>query len=160
MDRPLLLFAALALLPPAIRAAGDASIDRATLKGLSAVGVVIDVIDPQIEKLGVTRDLMLTRMLSRLATDHIKVDPGATEFLGLRITAVHSGHGPYALSMTVGLYQPVLLSRNHNLRTSTQTWEVESVLLAESKILPTACAESADDLIDRFGFAFHTVNPE
>jgi hypothetical protein len=159
MDRRILLLA-LALVPPFTHAAGDAPIDRTTLKGLKAVGVVIDVIDPEVEKAGVTRDLMLTRLLSRLSSDRIKVDPGAMEFLGLRITAVRSGRGPFALSMTVGLYQPVLLSRNHDLRTSTQTWEVESVLLADSKILITACSESADDLIDRFARAFHATNPE
>jgi len=159
MDRRIVLLA-LALVPPFTHAAGDAPIDRATLKGLKAVGVVIDVIDPEVEKFGVTRDLVLTRMLARLSSDRIKVDPGAMEFLGLRITGVRSGRGPLALSMTVGLYQPVLLSRDRNLRTSTQTWEVESVLLAEPKILTTACAESADDLIDRFAKAFHATNPE
>ncbi|HUB82515.1 MAG TPA: hypothetical protein VMB03_27145 [Bryobacteraceae bacterium] len=159
MQRRLFLLA-LALVPSFTHAAGDYPIDRATLKGLKAIGVVIDVINPEVEKSGVTRDMVLTRMLSRLSSDGIKVDPGATEFLGLRITAVRSGHGPFALSMTVGLYQPVLLSRNHEIRTSTQTWEVESVLLAEPKILTTACAESSDDLVDRFATAFHSANPK
>jgi hypothetical protein len=108
----------------------------------------------------VTRELVLTRLLARLATDRVKVDPGAAEFLGLRITAVRSGHGPFALSMSLGLYQPVILSRNHDSRTSTQTWEVESVLLADPKILIAACGESADDLVDRFGTAFHAINRE
>jgi hypothetical protein len=61
--------------------------------------------------------------------------------------------------MTVGLYQPVIISRNRELRTSTQTWEVESVLLADTKILSTACTESVDDLLDRFATAFHSTNP-
>jgi hypothetical protein len=150
----------LLLLPMSMSAAGDEPIDRATLKGLKGVGVIVDMIDPELEKLGVTRDLILTRMLTRLGADHINVNPGATEFLGLRITAVRSGHGPFAVSLTLGLYQPVLLSRNHDMRTSTQTWEVETVLLADPKILTTACGESAEDLIDRFSTAFHFVNPE
>jgi hypothetical protein len=160
MHRRILLLALLLLPPPSTGAAGDAAIDRATIKGLKAVGVVIDVIDPDVEKFGVTRDLVLTRLLTRLAKDRIKVDPGAAEFLGLHITAVRSGHGPFALSMSLGLYQPVLLSRNHEMRTSTETWEVESVLLADPKILIAACGESADDLIDRFGTAFHATNRE
>jgi len=160
MHRRIFLLTLLLLPPPSTGAAGDAAIDRATLKGLKAVGVVIDVIDPAVERFGVTRDLVLTRLLARLATDRVKVDPGAVEFLGLRITAVRSGHGPFALSMTLGLYQPVLLSRNKDLRTSTQTWEVESVLLADPKILITACGESTDDLVDPFGTAFHATNRE
>jgi hypothetical protein len=160
MDRRILLLTALLLLPTSTNAAGDQAIDRATLKGLKGVGVIIDVIDPEIEKLGVTREVVLTRMLTRLATDHINVNPAATEFLGLRMTAVRGGHGPFAVSLSLGLYQPVLLSRNHDLRTSTQTWEVETVLMADPKILITACSESAEDLIDRFAVAFRSANPE
>jgi hypothetical protein len=160
MHRRLLLAAALLLLPSPTNAAGDALIDRATLKGLKVIGVIVDTIDPELEKNGVTRSLVLTRMLARLSADRVKVEPNAAEFLGLRITGVRSGHGPFAVSMTLGLYQPVLLSRDHEIRTSTQTWEVESVLLADSKVLPNACGESAEDLIDHFGTAFHATNPE
>jgi hypothetical protein len=160
MHRKLLLMAALLLTPPATNAAGDAPLDRATLKGLTGVAVVVDSIDPELEKLGITREVMLARLLARLQARHIHVDPGATEFVGLRIVAVRAGRGPLALSLTMGLYQPVLLSRNHELRTSTQTWEVDSVLLADPKVLVTACRESADDLADRFAAAFLSVNPE
>ena len=160
MDRRILLIAALLLLPPAIRPAGDAPLDRATLRGLKGVGVVIDVLDPELVKLGVTRDLLVARLSARLQRDHITVDPAATEFAGLRIVAVRAGRGPFALSVALGVYQPVLLSRDHDIRTSTQTWEVETVLMADPKVLVTACNESADDLADRFAAAFHSVNPE
>jgi hypothetical protein len=160
MDRRILLITALLFLPPATRAAGDAPLDRATLRGLQGVGVVLDVLDPEIEKLGITRDVVLSRLMARLHRDRITINPGATEFVGLRITAVHGSRGPFALSLTIGLYQPVLLSRNHDLRTSTQTWEVETVLIAEAKMLGTACAETADDLAGRFAAAYHSVNPE
>jgi hypothetical protein len=159
MHARILLIVALGLLPPDTRAAGDEALDRATLRGLKGIGVVIDAIDPQLEKLGITRDVVLTRMLARLQSDSIIIDPSATEFLGLRITAVRGSRGPLGLSFTLGLYQPVLLSRDHDLRTSTETWEVESVLLADPKVLVTACTETADDLSDRFAAAFHAVNP-
>ena len=160
MDGRICLLAGLLLLPAAMSASGDGPLDRATLKGLKGVGAVIDTIDPELEKLGVTRDVLLSRMLERLDSDHVKADPGATEFLGLRITAVRAGHGPYAVSMTLGLYQPVLLSRNHEVRTTTKTWEVETILMADPKILLPACSDSAGDLIDHFANAFHAVNPE
>jgi hypothetical protein len=159
MDRRILPVLLLLLLPPATRAAGDAPLDRATLHGLKGVGVVIDVIDPDLQKLGITRDTMLNRLLARLPNNGISIDPGAAEFLGLRLTAVHASRGPFAVSMTIGLYQPILLSRDHDVRTATQTWEVETVLLAEAKVLPSACAETADDLADRFAAAYHSVNP-
>jgi len=148
------------LLPPATRAAGDAPLDRATLRGLKGIGVVIDVLDPELQKLGITRDALIARLLTRLQGDRITIDPAATEFAGLRIVAVRASRGPFALSLAFGLYQPVLLSRNHDLRTSTQTWEVETVLMAEPKMLAAACAETADELADRFAAAYRSVNPE
>jgi len=159
MDRRILLTLVLLLLPRATRAAGDAPLDRATLRGLKGVAVVIDVLDPELQKLGITRDALITRLLGRLHSANIVIDPAATEFLGLRINSVRAGRGPFALSLSMGLYQPVLLSRNHDVRTSTQTWEVETVLMADPKMLLTACAETADDLADRFAAAFHAVNP-
>jgi hypothetical protein len=160
MDWRIRLLAAILLLPAGSHAAGDAPIDRATLKGLKGVAVVVDRIDPEMEKLGVTRDVMLARLLARLQARHIAIDPAAAEFVGLRITAVRASHGPLAISLTMGLYQPVLLSRDRAMRTSTQTWEVDSVLLADPKILITACRESADELADRFAAAFLAMNPE
>ena len=159
MDRRILLVLVLLLLPPATRAAGDAPLDRATLRGLKGIGVVIDVLDPELRKLGITRDALIDRLLARLQSHGIVIDPGAAEFAGVRITAVRGSRGPFALALTFGLYQPVLLSRNHDLRTSTQTWEVETVLMADPKMLLTACAESAGDLADRFAAAYHAVNP-
>jgi len=160
MSWRLLPLFALLLLPPATRAAGDAPLDRATLRGLKGIGVVIDVLDPELEKLGVTRDALITRLLARLQGSRIRIDPGATEFAGLRITAVRGNRGPFALSMAFGLYQPVLVSRDPDLRTSTQTWEVETVLMADPKVLAAACAETADELADRFAAAYRSVNPE
>jgi hypothetical protein len=164
MDRRILLIAALMVLPSPTNGAGDAPLDRATLKGLKGISVVVDTIDPELEKAGVTRDVVLARLLARLQARRITIDPAATEFVGLRIIAVR-GHGPllqspFAVSLTLGLYQPVLLSRDHDVRTSTQTWEAETILMADSKILVTACRESADVLSDRFAAAYLAVNPE
>ena len=160
MNRRLVLAAALLFLPPVTRAAGDAAIDRATLKGVKAVGVVVDVIDPELQKLGITREVLITRLLGRLQSLHIVIDPAAHEFVGLRITAVRGNRGPYAAALSFGLYQPVLLGRDKEIRTSTQTWEIETVLMADPKLLLTACGESADELADRFAAAYHAVNPK
>ena len=150
----------LLLLPFLTRAAGDAPLDRATLHGLKAVNIVIDQLDPSIEELGVTADALETRLLARLAAAQIPVDRTAAEFIGFRITSVRGNRGPFALSLTIGLYQPVMLSRDHNTRTATQTWEVESILMADPKQVQTASFETADQLADRFAAAYKLANPE
>jgi len=158
MDRKLLPLALLLLLPPVSRGAGDAALDRATLRGLKAVSVVVDVLDPEVQKLGVTRAALIDSMLAHLQKGGVRIDPTATEFVGLRLNAVRGGRGPYAVSLSLGLYQPVLLSRNKDVRTSTQTWEVETVLVADPKGLLAACSESAGELADGFAIAFRAVN--
>lgn len=157
MKHRILFAAMLALAPRLGTGAGDAPLDRATLRGVAAVGVVVDLIDPELQKLGVTQEAIQPRLEARLQAAHINIDKDAPEFLAFRITFVH-GKGPYALSVTAGLYQPVMLVRDHNLRTATQTWEVESVLMADSKVLQTACFETAGDLVDRFAAAYRSVN--
>src|ERR1017187_1679010 len=147
-------------LPLPTRGAGDAPLDRATLHGLKAVNIVVDQLDPSIEELGVTADALETRLLARLAAAHIQVDRTAGEFIGFRITSVRGNRGPFALSLTIGLYQPVLLSRDHNVRTSTQTWEVESILMADPKQVPAASFETANQLAGRFAAAYKLANPE
>jgi len=150
---------AMAALPVTSQAAGDGELDRATLRGLKAISVVIDRVDPQLPKEGVAAAALQDRIESRLRDAKIEVNSSATEFIGLQISAVRGGRGPYALSLTIGLYQPVLMLRDRNMKTTTKTWEVETILMAEPKILRQASLESVDDLASRFVQAFRSVNP-
>jgi hypothetical protein len=145
--------------------AGDASLDRATLRGVTAVHVVMDPIAPEIEKEGATADALRMRLEERLRSAGIQIDPASTEFVGLRLTSVRSARGPitqaraFAVAATIGLYQPVTLVRDRNLKTATQTWEVETVLLADTKQVYRACMDSVDELAARFVTAYRSVNP-
>ena len=153
------ILAAFLAVPAGIRAAGDAELDRATLRGIRAVNVVIDQLDPQLPKEGLAAAVLQDRLEGRLRDANIQVNPSATEFIGLQVTAVRGGRGPYALSMTIGLYQPVLMVRDHNVKTTTKTWEVETILMAEPKALRQASMEGVDDLAARFVAAYRSVNP-
>jgi len=159
MHWKMFIFAALVALPVASHAAGDGELDRATLRGLKAVSVVIDRVDPQLPKEGVAPAALQDRIEDRLKEAKIEVTASATEFVGLQISAVRGSRGPYALSFTIGLYQPVLLARDRNVKTATKTWEVETILMAEPKVLRQASLESVDDLAARFVAAFRSVNP-
>jgi hypothetical protein len=139
--------------------AGDAPLDRATLRGLKAVNIVLDRLDPELERAGVTAAAVSARLHEQLARAGIKTDPGAVEFLGMRVLQVRGGRGPYAVSLALGLYQPVLLVRDHNVKTATPTWGVETVLMADPKQVKEAALASVDELAASFAAAWRAVNP-
>jgi hypothetical protein len=143
-----------------IHGAGDAPLDRATLAGIKAVNIVIDSLNPELEKAGLNATSLAARLQSRLEQGGVPVDDKAVEFAGVRLIQVRDRRGPYAVAITLGLYQPVLLVRDQNRKTATQTWEVETILLSDPKSLVEASLSSLDELADRFAAAWHSANPE
>lgn len=139
-------------------AAGDAAIDRATLKGLTAVNVIVDKLDAQIEAAGVTRAAVRARIEEKLREANITVDSSKSEFVAVKMTGVRANRGPVALAVTLGAYQPVTLSRDRNVRTATQTWEIETILLADPKQLYRATMDAVDELAAGFVTAFRSAN--
>ena len=153
----LLLMTALAIVPTA-PGAGNSALDRATLKGLAAVNVVVDKLDEQIQAAGVTSAAVRARIEDRLRAANIAIDASKPDFLAVRMNGVRDKRGPFALAVTMGAYQPVTLVRDRNVRTATQTWEVETVLLAEPKQLYRAAMDTVDELTDSFVSAYRSVN--
>jgi hypothetical protein len=151
---------ALFALPVGLPAAGDGALDRATLRGLAAVNVVVDKLEPDLENAGITPDAVRTRVEERLRAANITVDPEKHEFLAVRMRSVRANRGPLAVAVTLGAYQPVILSRDQKIRTATQTWEVETVLLSDSKMLYRAAMDTVDELAAGFIAAFRSVNPK
>jgi hypothetical protein len=151
---------ALFTFPTLAPCAGDSQIDRATLRGLTAVNVVVDKLDAQLEGAGIKADAVRARLEDRLRAAGITVDTTKTDFVAVRMTAVRDNRGPFAVAITIGAYQPVVLSRDKNLKTATQTWEVETVLLAEPKQVYRGAMDSIDELAARFVTAYRSANPQ
>ena len=86
---PLLL-----LLPFVTEGAGDAALDRATLKGLKSLGVVVDPIDPELAKEGLAQDTFRAHLEEKLRNAGLPVQANSTEFLGLRLLPVRDPAGP------------------------------------------------------------------
>ena len=160
MRANLFLVAALLAAPLAVHGAGDAALDRATLRGLKTLNIVIDKLEPDLEKEGINVGALQSRLMNKMQDASIPVNQTADEFVALRITSVHASRGPYALSITIALYQPVVLARDAKSRTATQTWEVETILISDVKQLFRATMESVEELADRFVLAFRSVNPK
>jgi hypothetical protein len=144
--------------PLKVDAANDGPLDRATLRGLHAINVVIDTLDKELAHEDLTQDALKSRMERRLQNAGIPLGKETHEFLALRVTQVRDKRGPVAVSISIGLYQPVVLSRDRNIRSVTQTWEVVTTLLADPKVLNEASMSSVDELTDRFVAAYQSVN--
>jgi hypothetical protein len=153
--RVCLLLAALAL---PLGGAGDAPLDRATLRGVMAVNVVIDPVAPEMQREGVTIEGLRTRLEERMRDAGIQIDTTSTTFLALRLRSVRAARGPLAIAMNIGLYQAVTLVRDPKVRTATATWEVDTVILTDTKQVYAACMDSATDLAGRFVTAYRSVN--
>jgi hypothetical protein len=130
------------------------------LRGLTAVNIVVDKVDQQLRDAGVTAEGIRARLEDRLRAGGITIDASKPEFVAVRVTAVRGNRGPFAVAVTLGAYQPVVLARDKNLKTATQTWEVETVLLAEPKQLHQGAMDTIDELAASFVAAYRSVNPK
>jgi hypothetical protein len=155
----LLVFAALAA-PCAMRGAGDSQVDRETLRGLKAVNVIIDQIHPELERQGLTRESLQTRLEERLQEAGISVDRNALEFLALRILPAQEKKGSFCISVRLGVYQPVMLVRDNKIRTATETWEVATLWALQPKALEFSTRSAVDQLADRFVEVYRAINPK
>jgi hypothetical protein len=138
--------------------AGDTPLDRSTLRGLKTFSIVVDRLDPELETAGI-RDALRARLARRMETADISVEANAPEFLGLHLMHVRGRRGPYAVCIILGMYQPVTLVRDRQMKTATQTWELRTVLISDPKGLTDAIIRATDELLDGFVAAYRSVNP-
>jgi hypothetical protein len=160
MDGRFVAGVVLLVLPFRVFGAGDAAIDRATLRGLKAVNVVVDPLHPELEREGLSIGALQEQIESRLNKAGIKIDRDAPEFLALRVVAARGKKGPYTLSVVAGVYQPVLLVRNREVRTATQTWETWTLWITQPKVLLKSSLTAVAQLTNRFIDAYLSVNPQ
>jgi hypothetical protein len=158
MHRTILLVVLLAVCGTGL-VAGDAALDRATLRGLKPFNIVIDPLDPQLEKAGLSADTIRSRIDTRLRHAGIPLDNNAIEFVGLRIDSMLVRKGPNSLCLSLAFYQPVALARDAKIRTATQTWDVHTMLVVPSKQIVQAAQDAVDQLADQFINAYRSVNP-
>lgn len=158
MHRTLLLVFLLAVFGAGL-SAGDATLDRATLRGLKAFNIVIDPLDPQLEKAGLSADALRSRIDTRLRHAGIALDTNAIEFVGLRVDSMLlAKKGPDGLCFSLGFYQPVLLSRDQKIRTATLTWDVHMMLMVPPRGMVQSALDAVDQIADKFVAAYRSVN--
>lgn len=155
---------------PLCFAAGDSPMDRATLRGLKAVKVVVDQPTPEMVDAGFDRGYLQATVEQKLREAGIKIDNDALEFLGLTLSAAHasgkhgllsmSRGGTLSLGLGLGLYQVVTLTRDKDTKTVAETWGIQQVLSAQARGLDSAIGSAIEDMTNEFIQAYRSVNPK
>src|SRR5215470_6521106 len=103
---------AILVIPAGLGVAGDSPLERATLRGLKAVSIVVDPLAQDLIQQGLSSTAFRIRIEDRLRQADIPIDSNAHEFIGLHVTAVRAKRMPVAMCLSLALYQPVVLSRD------------------------------------------------
>jgi|SRR5579872_2800519 len=140
--------------------AGDSDMDRATLRGLKAVKVVVEPPSADLQQAGVDPERLRLNIEKKLQNAGVPVNNDAGEFLGVTVGSVRGGRrGPVSVAVNVGVYQVVTLTRDKNMKTVAETWGDQRVMSAGTKNLDQAVASVVDELADEFVTAYRSVNP-
>ena len=119
---------------------------------------VIEYLPEPAAQLALTEGRLQTQAEDKLRAAGIVVDDNAKEFLGVGVTSVRGKRTPYALCVTLSLYQVVTLARDPKVRAVAPTWETQDVLMSPPKALREASGESIDTLMRRFIEAYKAAN--
>lgn len=150
----------LAFVPPALGL--DFPDARSTLKGLTAVRVVIGNVTPEIEQDGLTQSGLQADVELRLRQSAIRLvdGTGTPEFLYVRVDSLKTSPVPgYAYSVTVEFFQPVTIRRTGEVVPLAITWSTGLIGFVESNRL-AGIRQHVRDRVDEFISAFLSVNPQ
>jgi len=143
---------------------------RRTLQGLKGVRVVVEDIEPDAERDGLTQrelqanvELRLRRAgIAALTEKQLLEAPGMPVLyvkIDTRKGQSERTKGLYAYSVHVGLYQLVRLSRDNRIAAGAETWYTAGVNVVESNHLRTV-REDATEKVDQFINAYLAANPK
>ncbi len=162
--RARLTFALLTLLLlglPVLAWPGDDPFDRATLKGITTIRVVVDNLDPEAERDGLTKDQLQTDVELRLRKAGIRVTSLRAEsessYLHLAVNTIKDSSGVYAFNIVLEFDQWVILERNRNVFRFAPTWGVSSVGTVDAEYLREVRGSVADK-VDKFIKAYLEQN--
>lgn len=134
--------------------------ERATLKGLKAVNLAVERIDPEAEKDGLTKSQLQTDVELRLSQAGIKVDHLSDEYLYVNVNTLKGERGVYSYSVHVELHQAVMLVRDPKIiYYGAATWSLGRIGTVGSGHLREV-REDVADFVDKFINAYLEQNPK
>ena len=146
------------LLPIATAWGQDSAAQRATLKGVAIVEVVVEAMDPVAEGDGLTRSQLQTDVELRLRQAAITVGPTLTGHLYVNVDTEKSDHGQtYAYNVSVQYIQQVVLARDPKAPIFAATWETGGVgMIAASRLREVR--QDVANYVDQFVKAYLEQN--
>ena len=148
---------------PAVAAAADSQIERASLTGLTTISVVVEELAPIAEKNGLTTAALQTDVERRLRQAGISVTPDADAYLYVHVTVADPGPSlPLPYVVDVSLMQEVTLPRGLKTRTPLQcpTWSLNRLGMSSADRVRTPVTDRVDEFVDQFIRAYQSVNPK
>jgi hypothetical protein len=113
---------------------------KKTLKGFNTLKVYVEPLDPEMERLGLTREQIQTDVeikLRKTGFNVIAIGESFSPVIYLYITlhSYHSGSGSIAYYIETSLRQEVLLDRNTSVNIIASTWSsAELGIVSQSKV--------------------------
>jgi hypothetical protein len=152
-----------------IASASDDKTDRATLKGVKSMCVVVEVADQAHSK--VSKEELQTEIEGKLKQAGIAIDKNGTACLYLNVRvlqaigrqAIRRKEKPiplYAVDLRLEFLQTVALTRDAAVKTYTPTWSAANMATVASDDLGKTTSEIANSLVDQFVTAYKSVNPQ
>jgi hypothetical protein len=141
--------------------------DPTSLRGLRGVYVLVESLQPEVERAGLTKAAIQTDAELKLRFAGIRVLTG-TEFakepgrpylyLNANVNAI-PGKSPWGYSTSVELYQVAQLDRDSSFRLEVSTWrEGGGGASASPSTIANRVRSDLKDLVDRFINAYLSVN--
>ncbi len=138
---------------------------RAVLRGLQGCHVIVENLEPEIERDGLTREQLQTDMELKLRMAGIKVlsreEQGAPVFYlnvtAMEIFAKHGASLGYIYNISVSLQERVQLMRNGDIMRRA-TWEKPGFLGITTNL--TDIRQGAKDMVDYFINDYLAANPK
>jgi len=159
---------ALSLLSAFPSMAIDSQSNRATLKGLPGVGVLVEKLPPEIEREGLRRDQLQMDVESQLKKAGVKVFskeqctrvPGEPYlYINLNVNVAKTESGIYPYTVDIMLIQKVSLMRDPKRVTYAVTWSTGGVG-SITKSIVSQLRENVAEVVHVFIQAFLDENPK
>ena len=152
-----------------IASASDDKTDRATLKGIKAVCVVVEVADQSRSKF--SKEELQTEIAGKLKQAGIPVDKNGTTCLYLNVRDLQAIERQairrkekaiplYAVDLRLEFLQTVALTRDPAAKTYAPTWSSANMATVAADDLGATALEITDSLVAQFVTAYKSVNPQ